>query len=761
MDSDAWVIPLAEAATVDQQQIGGKAAHLARLHQTGFPVAPGCCITVAAYERFLQANQLPLMIQMELGRKPLEDLRWEELWDSALRIRNRFAEAQLPGQVEQAIRRAVRDLGSRTPLAVRSSAPGEDSANRSFAGLHESILHVVGEDDVVESVRLVWASLWSDAALLYRQELALNPLHSRMAVLIQEMRIEDCSGVAFGRDPRMEDSQNAVVEAVPGPCCELVDGSVDPDRWLVHRASRQVVRFTPGRRDGDPQNEPLLAQHDLESLLALLDRVEAHFGWCPDIEWTGRSDRSTVLQARPITRGRQDPNDKRPWYLTLRPDQRRLRQLGQLVAEQLIPELRELGDRLAAEPVEQMTDSELADCIEARLAQLNRWKQIYWDDFIPFAHGVRYLGVYYNDAVHPEDPYEFVGLLRGVAMLAGQRNQSLQALAEQVRESQELRNAIQQIVLEQSVPGEGANDRWVDRLSSLAEGDRFVKAFQSFARQFMDVAFGGHRLIDEPTPLLQNILELASRSAATSGTKEGQQSQEGPTAGDLEQRLLDAVGTDRQDEAREVLRLARLSWQFRDDDNLLVARVESQLLRALHVAGARLKTSGRLNADAKIAADAAERIGAAIREPNGQPVLLPTTEEEPSHPMRASSGDSPRQLVGQPAAQGLASGNVRLVRGPQDLGRFQAGEVLVCDAIQPMMTHLVPLASAVIERRGGMLIHGAIIARELGIPCVNGVAHVVELFQNGQYVTVDGYLGIVTMGPPEFNLELLERQDGG
>ncbi|TVS16252.1 MAG: hypothetical protein EA424_14520, partial [Planctomycetaceae bacterium] len=275
MDSDAWVIPLAEAATVDQQQIGGKAAHLARLHQTGFHVAPGCCIPVAAYERFLQANQLPLMIQMELGRKSLEDLRWEELWDSALRIRNRFAEAQFPVEVEHAIRRAVRDLGSRTPLAVRSSAPGEDSANRSFAGLHESFLHVVGEDAVVESVRLVWASLWSDAALLYRQELALNPLHSRMAVLIQEMRIEDCSGVAFGRDPRIEDSENAVVEAVPGPCCELVDGTVDPDHWLVHRTSRQVVRFTPGRRDGDPQNEPLLAQLDLESLLTLLDRVEA------------------------------------------------------------------------------------------------------------------------------------------------------------------------------------------------------------------------------------------------------------------------------------------------------------------------------------------------------------------------------------------------------------------------------------------------------------------------------------------------------
>ena len=71
-----------------------------------------------------------------------------------------------------------------------------------------------------------------------------------------------------------------------------------------------------------------------------------------------------------------------------------------------------------------------------------------------------------------------------------------------------------------------------------------------------------------------------------------------------------------------------------------------------------------------------------------------------------------------------------------------------------MMTHLVPLAAAVVERRGGMLNHGAIIARELGIPCVNGVANVVGVLQDGDRVTVDGYLGIVTMCTPEFSLEL-------
>jgi phosphoenolpyruvate synthase/pyruvate phosphate dikinase len=133
-------------------------------------------------------------------------------------------------------------------------------------------------------------------------------------------------------------------------------------------------------------------------------------------------------------------------------------------------------------------------------------------------------------------------------------------------------------------------------------------------------------------------------------------------------------------------------------------------------------------------------------------VILPEPPAE-GPTAQGAVGESPRQLVGQSAAPGLVTGRVKRVRDVQDLGRFRAGAVLVCDAIQPTMTHLVPLACAIVERRGGMLIHGAIIARELGIPCANGISHAVELLEEGEIVTVDGYLGIVTVGVPEFDLE--------
>ena len=67
------------------------------------------------------------------------------------------------------------------------------------------------------------------------------------------------------------------------------------------------------------------------------------------------------------------------------------------------------------------------------------------------------------------------------------------------------------------------------------------------------------------------------------------------------------------------------------------------------------------------------------------------------------------------------------------------------DAVEPEMTFVVPLAAAIVERRGGMLIHGAIIAREYGLPCVTGIPGALEAIPEGKEITVDGYLGLVIL----------------
>lgn len=748
MDSNRkLLIPLDKIQANDEPILGGKAAKMGQLARAGFTVPQGFCLTTWAYEEFVNEQRIRSAIRMELGRKSLDDMRWEEIWDAALRIRAMFLAQPLADRLRETIAEALQGSQISAPLAIRSSAIGEDAAGRSFAGMHDSIIDVSGQQAVEDAVRLVWASLWSDAALLYRRELGLDPQRSRMAVLVQEMVHADRSGVAFAHDPRDVRKAQAIIESVPGPCSLLVDGLVDPDRWEVDLKTRRVIAWLPGERENAGDDAPLLKPDDLERILETLLAVERLFDWSPDMEWTGRADLLTVLQARPIKTAEPDQEDKRSWYLTLRPGNARLKKLRKRVAEELIPELAAEGQALANEELDLLDDCQLADAIERRCEVIAKWKKIYWDEFIPFAHGVRRLATYYNDAVQPDDPYEFVGLLRDQPLLAAQRNRAISELADQLAADDALRHTLDELLTEHAGSLQWSTFR--DQLRARAgQAESFVKGFDELSERFLDIEYDNERLRDKPEPLLRNLLQLSQHSGQLL-----RPAQTNDAGCDLEHRLLTAVGSERREEASDVIETGRVSWKLRDDDNLLVSRLKSQLLRALDVAAKRLRDLNKLTGEGHANESHAKPLVQALREPKTAPINI----ESPAEPQPAkspSTGETPRQLIGQPASPGVATGSVRCIRGRADLGEFQQGEVLVCDAIQPTMTHLVPLASAIVERRGGMLIHGAIIARELGIPCVNGVRKAADVLQNGDLVTVDGHLGIVTIGAAEFDLEL-------
>lgn len=753
--SEQFLVPLAEARYGSETLVGGKAVNLARLAGAGFRVPRGFCITAEAYQRFLEEGDLQRTLHMELGRKALESLRWEEIWDAALRIRSAFLRTAIPSAVAHAITMAVAEMPAGKGLAVRSSAPGEDTARSSFAGLHESFVNVVGEAAVLDAVRAVWASLWSDAALLYRRELALDPASSAMAVLVQEMVDGGPSGIAFARDPRPGASSiRAVIEAVPGPCRELVDGLVDPDRWVLDRRTGSIVEWRGGDRAAAEPAAVLLQRDDMEAMLAMLRDVESLVGSPPDVEWTGRGEQFTLLQARPITTLGETPDDPRPWYLSLRPRRGRLARLCQRVTADLIPALQAEGDRFACEALEHCDNLELAQALQERAAAVERWKRTYREDFIPFAHGVRQLAVYYNDAVRPADPYEFVGLLKGEHLRASERNAQLADLAARLRDHPPLLAALKRLIVkmpEGIVPQNEEEPFW-QAVAGLPGGSELLAALVPIVNRFLDVMLDDERLIAHPARLLPVLVRMADEAPPSDGgAREGAHS---PSVAALEQRLLSAVGTQREAEAREVLQIAHLSWRLRDDDNLLLSRVESQLQRALDIAAERLRQAGRLGPLDRPGPEATAIVAAALTNPDARHMITIPFRKRAVPSKRKAQGSRPRQLVGQPAAPGLASGVARVIRNPRDLERIQPREILICDAIQPMMTHLVPLVGGIVERRGGMLIHGAIIARELGIPCVNGIPEVVDLVQGGDVITVDGYLGIVTLGATDFKIEL-------
>ena len=712
------VLPFESIRPEHAPLVGGKALSLAVLAQSGAVVPDGLAVTTEAYHRYVTTSGIANQIRRELSRRPVDQMRWEEMWDAALRIRNAFLRTPLPSPVRRSLLRAVRKRFKGRPVAVRSSAPGEDASGQSFAGLHESYLNIRETEAVLQHIRLVWASLWSDAALLYRKELGLDIETSAMAVVVQELVPGSRSGVVFGRHPMKQEW--VAVEAVHGLNQGLVDGTVAPDRWTLDRRTGELLEFHPAERetyvalspDGvtvrplprTRANRPPLSDADLRRVYTQAMQLGEQFRTPQDVEWTFRRSRLHVLQSRAITTAGEGEGDKRAWYLSLRRSVNNLLELRSHIENDLIPNMDAEARRWEQVSLEGLADAELLDEAGRRYDRYEEWLGRYWEECIPFAHGVRLFGQFYNDAMHPEDPYEFVQLLSGSGLLSVKRNEGLQRLAARVRADHGLLAA-----LDRGEPEAGQESFW-------EEVDAFGLALAADA--------GEDGLIPTAREMAAALLvQMAKEPSTTAGVSQRDKR-------DLEKAFLTKFRGRKRREAEELLDLGRASYRLRDDDNIYLGRIARQV---------------------DIARDEAKRRGlklpARLRESLG---MRPTGGQQHGTKRTAQTGSGfelrARQLTGQPAGPGLGAGSARVIRSSQDLFAFQSGEVLVCDAVDPTMTFVMPLAAGIVECRGGMLVHGAIIAREYGIPCVTGVQNALGMITMGVHVQVDGYLGIVTIG---------------
>ena len=722
-----YALPLRKVTRTDRPKVGGKVFSLATMAGAGMAVPPALCITTAAYNRFLDSSGLRSQIIFELYRKPFQEMRWEEIWDTALRIRNLFAQTLIPADLSEAIEPLIQSMFGHGAVAVRSSAPGEDSSKTSFAGLHESYVNIHGKEAILNHIRLVWASLWSDRALLYRQELGLDVENSTMAVIIQEMVDGERSGVVFGRSP-IDDTQ-AVIEAVYGLNQGLVDGTVEPDRWILDRKTGEILSHHPAAREKvlktaatgvylemlsqGLKNIPPLKSEEVLEVFRLALKAESYFGKPQDVEWTYKGGDLYLLQARPITTRMSSEDDQRPWYLSLTRSFENLNELRKKIEHELIPAMEAEAAKWAEADPSRLSDVDLTGEIEHRNRSYDKWLEIYRRDCIPFAHGMRLFGQVYNDIMRPRDPFEFVSLLEGAAMVSTRRNRMLEDLAARIRANPELAACLKTNTVENCDP-------------------QFIEALDVFWDQYGDTAWGDSRLSRYSSQIAVLLLEMASRSdkEKPAPLKDLQQ---------LEAQFLSRFEEAQRSHAEAMLDLARASYRLRDDDNIYLGKIEGQMLAALEEGKKRIAE----RQDVQGGALKVESVVAALR--NGADIPQDSPSPQPKR-RQVKFTVRARQIVGQPAGPGIAVGKARVVVNPADLFDFKNGEILVCDAMDPNMTFVAPLAAGIVERRGGMLIHGAIIAREYGLPCVTGAAEATALIKTGDQVTVDGYLGIVIIG---------------
>ncbi len=711
--SNKYIMPLKSLQEVDRKLCGNKAVCLGMLNRLGYTIPEGFCLTRNAYDLFVAENQIQSRISVELGRKKFEDMRWEELWDASLRIRNFFIRGSMPEALKRLILNGVSEIVHYRSLAVRSSSLMEDSSGHSFAGLHESYINISDPEKLLEVIQKVWASLWSDAALLYRQEIGLDVQTSAMPVVIQEMIFGDVSGIAFSENPNQK--TEAVIESVYGLNKGLVDGDIEPDRTILDRTTGQIKSHVIAKHDRIVlctdnsvaiKNQPLsdeatLNKEKIRVIYSCMRHLEQAFKAPQDIEWTMKRDQLTLLQTRPITTGEKD---ERGWYLSLTRTLPNLIELGERIENNVLPGMNEAARKLEAQPVVHESDQKLAESIRDRKDVLDYWHQVYWEECIPFAHGVRLFGQVYNDLMKPEDPFEFVDLIANQPFKSLERNERLQRLGRFIAEHQAI------------------------EIEAILSDQQFAKDFKQFKVELHSIqSFQSEEELSE-----KELLALIQRISVqpTAETNALQQHRE------KIQRFMTAFYNHYSEDPQPLLEVARKSYRFRDDDNIYLGKIEAQLNLALSEGRRRLivkypEMEGKsFNAEETIKS---------LKQQNHCP--------KPSEGFiqKIISGTvSARQLRGQPAGKGLAQGRAVVVNCYDDMLKVEQNDILVCDAIDPTMTFLIPLVRGIVEQRGGMLIHGAIIAREYGIACVTGIPLASQFIQTGDRITVDGYLGIVT-----------------
>ncbi|ALO45934.1 phosphoenolpyruvate synthase [Pseudohongiella spirulinae] len=320
----------------DLPRVGGKNASLgemiSRLGAAGVLVPPGFATTSEAYWRFVESNNLRETLSQAIDAFQTGDAT---LALTGKLLRDAFLRGRWPDDIADAISTAYGDLclqagGTDVPVAVRSSATAEDLPDASFAGQQETFLNISGQAALLDACRRCFASLFTDRAISYRETHGFDHLKVALSVGVQLMVRSDVggAGVMFSIDTETGFEKVVVIDAAWGLGETVVQGSVDPDEYLVFKPLLSDPELTPivQKRRGTKRRKMVyapqtgqatqtvdtspaereqwvLSDAEILQLARWACVIELHYGCPMDMEWAkdGESGRLYIVQARPET----------------------------------------------------------------------------------------------------------------------------------------------------------------------------------------------------------------------------------------------------------------------------------------------------------------------------------------------------------------------------------------------------------------------------------------------------------------------------
>ena len=294
---------------------GGKGANLSKMAQLNFPVPPGFIVTTNAFNLFMEILVEDLQLSALLKKTSDEPTN---IAVTSLEIRNLLENSPIPGIVINQVRTALASFPSQQFFAVRSSATAEDLPFLSFAGQQDTYLNVIGLDNILDHIRKCWASLYTERAIIYRNENHIQHSEVQMAVVVQTMVFPKVSGILFTVDPISNNHQIMTINASYGLGEAIVSGLVNPDLIEFNKADHKIIRYTVAEKKLKIEAIPgggtqkLNISEDLSKNASLTEdqviqlsefglTIENHYKQPQDMEWAIENGRIYLLQTRPIT----------------------------------------------------------------------------------------------------------------------------------------------------------------------------------------------------------------------------------------------------------------------------------------------------------------------------------------------------------------------------------------------------------------------------------------------------------------------------
>lgn len=691
-----------------------------------------------------------------------------------------------------------------SPLIVRSSAIGEDSVQASAAGQYDSVLNVTNFSALQAAIAQVKASYNHPAAVQYRRDRGLP--EAAMAVLIQQQVQSVFSGVAFSRDPITQQGDAVVIEALPGSASQVVSGKITPEQYrayvvesnnsssiqlegagLVPQALIKQVAYLSRRLEkrynGIPQDIEwsydgqtlwVLQARPITTLLPIWTRkiaAEVIPGVIRPLTWSVNRPLTCGVWGDIFTIVLGDRAFGLDFAATATLHYSRAYFNASLLGEIFIrmglpPESLEFltrGAKLSKPPLSSTLENlpGLLRLVKRELSLEKEFKEDYRRLFIPA------LSQLANELIEQQEPSQLIAridrilelLRRGTyysifAPLSSALRQGILRVKDEKLdysfspEVAVLRSLTALAANAKEILPEFAPEKVFDQLAQTPEGENILSQFNELLQDYgylsevgTDIAVPTWR--EDQGYVQQLFVQLMQVNAPATG---GIDPLSASKKRGFVQRRVDLKG--RVTEIYSRL-LAELRWNFIALEKILLN--SGLLWQTGDIFFLQLDELRRLvvGNDAELINQLQElvqkRRSQFVYDSQFEQIPFIVYGNAPPHPLAPSAIYADQVLQGIPASHGQAEGRVKVLRNLQNLPEIDRGTILVVPYTDSAWAPLLVRAGGVIAEAGGRLSHGAIVAREYGIPAIMDVRGATWLLQDGQRVRIDGSRGIVEL----------------